>query len=50
MRQLIKECKTWREVLEIEGIEKYLKFAREYFNNLDRRDKTIFKDIKLYVR
>lgn len=48
LRQLIKECKTWREVLEIEGIEKYLKFAREYFNNLDRRDKTIFQDIKLY--
>lgn len=48
IRELIKQCNTWRDVLEIEGIEKYMKFAREYFNSLDRRNKDIYKDIQLY--
>lgn len=48
IREQIKQCKTWKECLEIEGIEKYLKFAREYYNSIDRRDKTLYQDVKLY--
>lgn len=48
LREKIKACKTWRDVLEIEGVEKHLKFAREYYNTIDRRDKTLYADVKLY--
>lgn len=47
LRELIKKCDDWAQVLEIEGVEKHLKFAQEYFNNLDRRDPELYKNIIL---
>lgn len=47
IRELIKKCDNWAQVLEIEGIEKHLKFAQEYFNNLDRRNPELYKNIIL---
>lgn len=48
IREEIKKCNSWKECLEIEGIEKHLKFAREYFNNMERRYNDLYKDIQLY--
>lgn len=48
LREKIKECRSWKECLEIEGIEKHLKFAREYFNHIERKYDEVYKDIQLY--
>lgn len=47
IREEIRKCKSYNEVLEIEGIEKYLKFAQEYYNSLDKRRPDLYKDIVL---
>lgn len=47
IRELIKKCNSYNEVLEIEGIEKYLKFAQEYYNSLDKRRPDLYKDVIL---
>ena len=47
LREQIKKCKSYNEVLEIEGVEKYLKFAKEYYYSLDKRRPEDYKDITL---
>lgn len=47
LREQIKKCNTWAEVLNIPGCEKHLKFCQEFFNNLDRRDKELYKNVIL---
>lgn len=47
IREQIKLCKSYNEVLEIEGIEKYLKFAKEYYYSLDKRRPDDYKYIEL---
>lgn len=47
LREQIKKCNSWNEVLNIPGCEKHLKFCQEYFNNLDRRDKELYKNVIL---
>lgn len=47
IREQIKQCKSYNEVLEIEGIEKYLKFAKEYYYSLDKRRPEDYKNIEL---
>lgn len=47
IRELISKCSSYKEVLEIEGIERYLKFAQEYYNMLDKRRPDIYKDCEL---
>lgn len=47
IREQIKKCKSYNEVLEIEGIEKYLKFGKEYYYSLDKRRPEDYKDITL---
>lgn len=54
IRELIRKCKSYNEVLEIEGIEKYLKFAQEYYNSLDKRmphlyDNIVLKDWQMLI-
>ena len=47
LREQIKKCNSWAEVLNIPGCEKHLKFCQEFFNNLDRRDKELYKNVIL---
>lgn len=47
LRELIKQCNSKQEVLEIEGVERHYKFALEYFYSLDRRNKDLYKDVEL---
>lgn len=47
LREQIKKCKTYNEVLEIEGIERYLKFGKEYYYSLDKRRPEDYKNITL---
>ena len=47
IREQIKQCNSYNEVLEIDGIEKYLKFGKEYYYSLDKRRPDDYKDITL---
>lgn len=47
LREQILKCNSWAEVLNIPGCEKHLKFCQEYFNNIDRRNPNLYKDIIL---